>query len=315
VPICAECREENPDRFRLCGFCGTPLRAAAPSQAEERKVVSVLFVDLAGFTARWHNADPEDVSAALRPYQQRLKREIEAFGGSVEKFIGDAVMAVFGAPVAHEDDAERAVRAALRITEAIKELNEDVNVEPSIRAGVNTGEGLVNLSARLQAGEGMVAGDVVNTAFRIQSAAPVNGVVVGEITHRSTRNSIVYEELQPVRVKGKPEPIPVWRAVTARGRFGVDVKPRYRTPFIGRDFELATLKSAYHRTLRQSSLQFVTIVGEPGVGKSRLLAEFASYVDEQSELVTWRQGRSLPYGEGITFWGPGRDRQGGGRHQ
>ncbi len=287
-------------------MCGTALGAAPTPQAEERKVVSVLFVDLVGFTARSHDADPEDVRAALAPYHRLLKTEIERFGGTVEKFIGDAVMAVFGAPVAHEDDAERAVRAALRITEAIEELNEATpNLDLSIRAAVNTGEGLVSIGARPQAGEGMVTGDVVNTASRLQGIAPVGGVAVGEITYRSTKDLIVYEEMEPVSVKGKPEPLLVWRAVSARSRFGVDVETRYRTPFIGRDFDLATLKTAYQRTLRESSLQMVTVVGEPGVGKSRLLGEFASYVDEQSELVTWRQGRSLPYGEGITFWALG----------
>ena len=305
VALCPNCGEENPDKAKFCLECATPLQAAPPPQAEERKVVSVLFVDLVGFTARSHNLDPEDVRAALQPYHRLLKTEIERFGGTVEKFIGDAVMAVFGAPVAHEDDAERAVRAALRITEAIEEPNEWANLGLSVRAAVNTGEVLVNLSARPQAGEGMVTGDVVNTASRLQSVAPVNGVVAGEITFRSTKELIDYEELDPVELKGKPEPIAVWRAVSARSRFGFDTRTRYRTPFIGRDLDLATLKTAYQRTLRESLPQLVTIVGEPGVGKSRLLAEFMFFCDEQSEFVTWRLGRSLPYGDGITFWALG----------
>ncbi|MGI8514611.1 MAG: adenylate/guanylate cyclase domain-containing protein, partial [Acidimicrobiia bacterium] len=306
MAICPNCGEENPDKFRLCGYCGTPLHEAPQAQVEERKVVSVLFVDLVGFTARSHDADPEDVRAALAPYHRLLKTEIERFGGTVEKFIGDAVMAVFGAPVAHEDDAERAVRAALRITEAIEELNQATpNLDLSIRAAVNTGEGLVSIGARPQAGEGMVTGDVVNTASRLQGIAPVGGVAVGEITYRSTKDLIEYEELDPVTVKGKPEPIPVWRAVSARSRFGVDVDMAPKTPFIGRDFDLAALKNAYQRSLRESSVQLVTITGEPGVGKTRLLAEFSSFIDEQDELVYWRQGRSLPYGEGITFWALG----------
>ena len=306
MAVCPNCGEDNPDKAKFCLECATPLKTAPPSQAEERKVVSVLFVDLVGFTARSHDADPEDVRAALAPYHRLLKTEIERFGGTVEKFIGDAVMAVFGAPVAHEDDAERAVRAALRITEAIEELNEATpNLDLSIRAAVNTGEGLVTLGARPQAGEGMVTGDVVNTASRLQGIAPVGGVAVGEVTYRTTKDLISYEPLDPVTVKGKPEPISVWRAVSARSRFGVDFETRYRGPFIGREIDLATLKTAYQRTLRESSLQLVTVVGEPGVGKSRLLAEFARYTDEQPELVTWRQGRSLPYGEGITFWALG----------
>ncbi|MEA2509643.1 MAG: hypothetical protein QOG21_1725, partial [Actinomycetota bacterium] len=252
-----------------------------------------------------HDADPEDVKAALGPYHSLLKREIERFGGTVEKFIGDAVMAVFGAPVAHEDDAERAVRAALRITEAIAELNDSSALDLSVRAAVNTGEGLVALGARPEAGEGMVTGDVVNTASRLQNVAPVNSVVVGGITYRSTRDFIDYQELEPVTVKGKPEPVAVWRAVSAKSRFGVEAQVASVTPFIGREFELDLLKSSFRRALRGSSIQLVTVIGEPGVGKSRLLAEFSSYIDEQEELVFWRQGRSLPYGEGITFWALG----------
>jgi class 3 adenylate cyclase/tetratricopeptide (TPR) repeat protein len=306
VATCPNCGEENPDKAKFCSECASPLYAAPLPPAEERKVVSVLFVDLIGFTARSHDADPEDVRAALAPYHRLLKREIERFGGTVEKFIGDAVMAVFGAPVAHEDDAERAVRSALRITEAIEELKEsNRNVDFSIRTAVNTGEGLVNLSAQPQAGEGMVTGDVVNTASRLQNIAPVNGVVVGEVTHRSTTDFISYESLGSVIVKGKPEPIPVWRAISARSNFGVDVQMAAKTPFIGRKFDLDALKNAYRRTLREDSVQLVTITGEPGVGKTRLLAEFSSFIDDQNELVYWRQGRSLPYGEGITFWALG----------
>ncbi|MDQ3753097.1 MAG: AAA family ATPase [Actinomycetota bacterium] len=306
MALCSQCGEENPDRARLCMMCGTALDAIPSPLAEERKVVSVLFVDLVGFTARSHDADPEDVRAALAPYHRLLKTEIERFGGTVEKFIGDAVMAVFGAPVAHEDDAERAVRAALRITEAIEELNQDTpQLDLSIRAAVNTGEGLVTLGARPQAGEGMVTGDVVNTASRLQGIAPVGGVAVGEVTYRSTKDFIDYEELEPVRVKGKPQPIPVWRAVAARSRFGVDIDMAPKTPFIGRDYEQTILKETFRRTLRESSIQLVTIVGEPGVGKSRLLSELSSFVDDREELIFWRQGRSLPYGEGITFWALG----------
>ena len=164
MAVCPKCGEENPEKAKFCLECATPLAAAQVRVEKERKVVSILFVDLVGFTARSHEADPEDVSAALGPYHSLLKKEIERFGGTVEKFIGDAVMAVFGAPVAHEDDAERAVRAALRITEAIHELNETNALDLSIRAAVNTGEGLVSIGARPEAGEGMVTGDVVNTA-------------------------------------------------------------------------------------------------------------------------------------------------------
>src|ERR671914_107758 len=188
MAVCPNCGEDNPDKAKFCSECGTPLKTAPAPQAEERKVVSVLFVDLVGFTARSHDADPEDVRAALAPYHQRLKREIERFGGTVEKFIGDAVMAVFGAPVAHEDDAERAVRAGLRILDAIEELNEErPGFDLAVRGGVTTGEAVVSLTARPERGEGIATGDVVNVAARLQSAAPVGGIVVDETTFRSTR--------------------------------------------------------------------------------------------------------------------------------
>lgn len=274
--------------------------------AEERKVVSVLFVDLVGFTARSDRADPEDVRATLRLYHERLKREIERFGGTVEKFVGDAVMAVFGAPAAHEDDAERAVRTALRIAEAIDELNEErPGLDLAVRAAVNTGEAVVSLGARPEAGEGFVTGDVINVASRLQDVAPVGGVVVGELTYRATRVPIEYEELSPVTVKGKDDPLPIWRAVGARSRFGVDVEQRVLAPMVGRSHELSLLQDLFGRSVRDGTPQLVTVVGEPGVGKSRLVWEFQRFVDDLPDLVTWRQGRCLPYGEGITFWALG----------
>src|SRR5205085_11537929 len=175
--VCPSCGQENPDGFRLCGMCGASL--SAPERREERKVVTVLFADLVGFTARAERLDPEDVRALLAPYYAHLRSELERFGGTVEKFIGDAVMALFGAPTAHEDDPERAVRAALAIRDWIAEEG-----KLQVRIGVNTGEALVNLGARPEVGEGMAAGDVVNTAARLQTAAPPNGVLAGETTYR-----------------------------------------------------------------------------------------------------------------------------------
>jgi len=305
VPICPQCGEDNPERFRLCGFCGASL-VAAPRPGTERKVVSVLFCDLVGFTAASDAADPEDVQARLRPYHTLLKREIERFGGTVEKFIGDAVMAVFGAPVAHEDDAERAVRSALRITEAILELNaEQPGIDLAVRAAVNTGEAVVNLGARPDHGEGMVAGDIVNTASRIQQVAPVGGVVVGEVTYRATRAAVEYEPLDAVTVKGKADAVPIWLASGARSRFGVDVDQRTAVPLIGRTRELALLQDTYGGVVQDAEVHLVTISGEPGVGKTRLVSEFLSFVDDQPEIVFWRQGRCLPYGDGVTFWALG----------
>ncbi|MFL5964331.1 MAG: AAA family ATPase [Gaiellaceae bacterium] len=295
--VCASCREENPDRARFCLACGAPLDA--PALGEERKTVSVLFVDLVAFTARSDAADPEDVRATLQPYHERVRAELGRFGGTVEKFVGDAVMAVFGAPVSHEDDAERAVRAALRVIEATDELGLEV------RAAVATGEAVVQLGARPEAGEGIATGDVVNTAARLQGAAPPGGLVVDELTYRATRGSIDYEELVPVELKGKAEPVPLWLAQAARSRFGIDVEIGGATPFVGRDHELGLLRETYGRVRRDATVQLVTLVGEPGVGKTRLLSQLARWLDDQPDLVYWRQGRCLPYGDGITFWALG----------
>jgi class 3 adenylate cyclase/tetratricopeptide (TPR) repeat protein len=303
---CPTCGQENAERARFCPSCGAPLGEAPRSGGEERKVVSVLFVDLVGFTARSDGADPEDVRSTLRLYHDLLKREIERFGGTVEKFIGDAVMAVFGAPVAHEDDAERAVRASLRIIDAIAELNEErPGLDLSIRAAVNTGEAVVSLGARPEHGEGFVTGDVVNVASRLQGLAPAGGVVVGELTYRATRRAIEYQELNPVSVKGKDGTIPIWRAAAARSRFGVDVEQGTRTALVGREHELSLLKDLFRRAMREQNPQLVTLSGEPGVGKTRLTWEFQRFIDDEPDLVFWRQGRCLPYGEGITFWALG----------
>src|SRR5438552_6924478 len=193
--------------------------------------------------------DPEDVVGLLGPYHARVREKLEHFGGTVEKFIGDAVMAVFGAPVAHEDDAERAVRSGLKILEAIEDLNDAGGVELAVRAGVATGEAVVSLEARPEMGEGIATGDVVNTAARLQQSAPVGAAVVGESTFRATRDVILYEELEPVTVKGKSEPVAIWRATRPRGRFGVDVERRADVPFVGRQHELTLLKDAYLREI------------------------------------------------------------------
>jgi class 3 adenylate cyclase/tetratricopeptide (TPR) repeat protein len=302
VIVCPSCGEENPERARFCHSCGAGL-AEPVSGGEERKVVSVLFVDLVGFTDRSDRADPEDVRATLRPYHERVKADIERFGGTVEKFIGDAVMAVFGAPIAHEDDAERALRSALRILETIEELRRE-GLDVAVRAAVTTGEAVVALGARPERGEGIVAGDVVNTAARLQSAAAAGTVIADETTMRSAEAAIAFEALEDVAAKGKAAPIRVWRVVQARSRIGEPETPT-RTPFVGRKHERAVLLETFLRVERESAPQLVTIVGEAGVGKSRLVAELRSTLDDRPELVTWRHGRCLPYGEGITFWALG----------
>jgi len=263
----------------------------------ERKVVSILFADLVGFTVRSETLDPEDVEAILRPFHDRLRSELEQRGGTVEKFIGDAVMAVFGAPLAHEDDPERAVRAALAIRDWIREEE-----ELELRIAVNTGEALVSLEPSPGAERGLVAGDVVNTASRLQSAAPVNGILVGETTHNATSRVIEYREAPPVEAKGKAQPVPVWEVIEARSRYGSDLPQRPRTPLVGRERELGLLVNALARVQHERSPQLVTLVGVPGIGKSRLVHELFTEIDTRPELVYWRQGRCLPYGEGVAFW-------------
>jgi class 3 adenylate cyclase/tetratricopeptide (TPR) repeat protein len=302
---CPACGHENADSAKFCSECGASLRTAE-SPREERKVVSVVFVDLVGSTARAETSDPEDTRALLRIYHERARDELESFGGTVEKFIGDAVVAVFGAPVAHEDDPERAVRAALSVRDAVARLNEE---EPGrdlhVRIAVNTGEALVSLDAAPDEGEGMVAGDVVNTAARLQSGAPVDGILVGEQTFRATEREIVYQEFEPIEAKGKAEPIPAWVALEPRARLGVDLGGAGKAELIGRDAELDLLVDALSRSRTECSTQLVTLVGVPGMGKSRLVYELGRVVDADEELITWRQGRCLPYGEGVSYWALG----------
>jgi class 3 adenylate cyclase/tetratricopeptide (TPR) repeat protein len=304
VAICAKCGQDSPEGFRFCGACGAALTRVSVS--EERKVVTVLFADLVGFTSRSERMDVEDVRGTLAPYHALLREQLEHYGGTVEKFIGDAVMALFGAPTAHEDDPERAVRAALSIRAAIARLND---VEPGldlhVRVGVNTGEALVVLSADAARGEGMASGDVVNTAARLQSAAPVDGILVGESTYRATDRSITYRSAEPVVAKGKAQPVPVWEAVEARARLGVDVVQRPTTPLVGRGEEVDLLLDALRRCRSQRAVQLVTLVGVPGIGKSRLVWELLQAVEDDPDFVTWRQGRSLPYGAGVTHWALG----------
>ena len=297
VRLCLSCGHENADDARFCSQCATPLDEAAATR-EERKVVTCLFCDLVGFTARAEQLDPEDVRAVLQPYHARLRADLERFGGTVEKFIGDAVMAIFGAPVAHEDDPERAVRAALAIRDGLAEDELDV------RIGITTGEALITLGARPEAGEGMAAGDVVNTAARLQAAAPTNAILVDETTYRSTERAIDYRDAVPVEAKGKAEPVPVWEALSARARVGVERVGGAQ--LVGRDQELTLLREALGRVIREREPQLATLVGVPGIGKSRLVYELFQTIETGAYgLVFWRHGRSLPYGEGITFWALG----------
>jgi len=281
-------------------MCGTPLTEGPAPARHERKVLTVLFADLVGFTSKAELMDPEDVRALLSPYWERLRGELERFGGTVEKFIGDAVVALFGAPVTHEDDPERAVRAALAIRDWVAQES-----ELHVRIGVNTGEALVSLGARPSEGEGMASGDVVNTAARLQAAAPVDGILVGEQTYRATERAIEYRGHEPVEAKGKAKPISVWEAVQARSRFGVDLARTSGAPLVGRDQEVEILLAAFERAADERIAQLVTLVGVPGIGKSRLLGELFGAIDRGDRLVMWRQGRSLPYGDGVSYWALG----------
>src|SRR5919108_2110641 len=215
--LCPNCGFENAEGANFCSNCGHAFAAPPEPRREERKVVTVVFADLVGSTARAERLDPEDVRAILTPYHDRLRIELERHGGTVEKFIGDAVVGVFGAPVAHEDDPERGVRAALAIQDAIAELNEsDPTLDLEVRIGVNTGEALVALGARPELGEAMVAGDVMNTGARLQAAAPPGHVLVAEATYRATERAIEYRPGDPVQAKGKEQPLTAWLAVVPR---------------------------------------------------------------------------------------------------
>ena len=259
-------------------------------QPTERRIVTIIFVDLVGFTARAEQLDPEDVQAVLAPYHHRVRREIESFGGVVEKFIGDAVMGLFGAPVAHGDDAERAVRAALAVRDIAGELGEG-GLE--IRIAVNTGEAVVSLDAQPGRGEAMVAGDVVNTAARLQTAAPVNGVLVGEQTYRSTKDCISYQATEPLQVKGKELPVRAWLA--EKTTTAVGMRHIARVGIVGRDFELAIMSALWERTRAARLPTLVSIIGPAGVGKSTFAAEFGRVATQNGANVV--TGRSLPYRE------------------
>jgi len=311
---CPSCGTPYQAGQKFCGECGGALSRAAPtaSAAEERaddpaiaerlaerRLVTVLFADLVGFTGLAEDEDPEEVRELLSRYFATARTTIERYGGRVEKFIGDAVMALWGAPVAHEDDAERAVRAGLELVDAVAGLDERL----MLRAGVLTGEAAVALHAEA---EGMVAGDLVNTASRVQAAAAPGSVLVGEATYRSTREAVTYEPIDDLTLKGKVLPVPAWRALrVVAGRGGSGRSDHLEPPFVGREAELRQLKALLHETAADRRARLVSIVGQPGIGKSRLVWELEKYVDGIVELVRWHQGRSPAYGEGITFWALG----------
>jgi predicted ATPase/class 3 adenylate cyclase len=311
--VCPACSAPNAAGRKFCGECGAPLTSAnppptstlapdpAPPPLAERRLVSVLFADLVGFTPLSESRDPEEVRELLSRYFESCRRLAELYGGTVEKFIGDAVMAVWGTPVAQEDDAERAVRAALDLVAAVLALGDEVGApELRARAGVLTGEAAVNLAA---SGEGMVAGDLVNTAARIQAAAEPGTVLVGEATRRASERAVAYEEAGEHALKGKAEPVPLWRAVRVTAARGGALRSEgLEAPFVGRERELRLVKELFHAAAEQSRAQLVQISGIAGIGKSRLAWEFFKYLDGLAENIFWHRGRCLAYGEGVAYW-------------
>ncbi len=313
---CSSCGSANPPGQRFCGECGAALGGAGPAPASpardradpvprsaiaERRLVSVLFADLVGFTTLSESRDAEEVRELLSGYFETCRTLISRYGGTVEKFIGDAVMAVWGAPVAQEDDAERAVRAALDLVAAIPVLGADAAApDLQARAGVLTGEAAVNLGAT---NEGMVAGDLVNTASRIQAAAAPGQVLVGDATRRTTEASIAYEDAGTHELKGKTEPMHLWRARrVVAGVGGAQKSTGLEAPFVGRDREFRSIKELLHQTIDEGKAHLVSVVGIAGIGKSRLGWELNKYIDGLTQLIRWHRGRCLSYGEGVTYW-------------
>ncbi len=267
----------------------------------ERRLVSVLFADLVGFTTLSEHRDPEEVRDLLSQYFERCRSLIERYGGTVEKFIGDAVMAVWGTPVAREDDAERAVRAALALTSAVTLLGEEFGMPGlRVRAGVLTGNAAVELGAE---GEGMVLGDTVNTASRLQSVAEPGTVLVDDVTRRASEAAIAYEDAGEHQVKGREQPVRAWTALrVVAGAGGARRSVGLEAPFVGRERELTRVIESFEASAAQRGARLVTVIGDAGVGKSRLLWEFFKYTDGVEQIIRWHQGRCLAYGEGVAYW-------------
>jgi class 3 adenylate cyclase len=319
---CPSCGAQNAPGAKFCGECGAalagpagapavlpvsvagePLSALPPAPSTELRLVSVLFADLVGFTALAASRDAEAVRELLTRYFDTSRQTIERYGGTVEKFIGDAVMAVWGAPVAREDDAERSVRAGLELVAVVRDLGREAGLELSLRAGILTGEAAVSIGATNQ---GMVAGDLVNTASRLQSVAPAGAVLVGEATRRAAAAAILFEEAGDQVLKGKAAPVPAWRAVrVVAERGGANRATGLEAPFVGRETELRLIKDRFHATSRDGRSRLVSITGQAGIGKSRLAREFSIYMDGLVEPIYWHDGRSPAYGEGVTFWALG----------
>ena len=295
---CARCGQENPEGFAFCGACGAPLEASEPAR-DVRKTVTVVFSDVTGSTALGEQLDPESLRRVMGRYFDEMKTVVERHEGIVEKFIGDAVMAVFGIPVLHEDDAMRAVRAAAEMRERLAALNTELEqawgVAITVRTGVNTGE---VVAGDASGGQRFATGDAVNVAKRFEEAAPSGEILLGEPTYRLVRDAVEVEELEPLGLKGKSEPVGAYRLLSLEGHLPGRAR-RLDSPMVGRDRELAALEQAYQRAVGEGACHLFTVLGAAGVGKSRLVAEFLAGVGDEATVM---RGRCLPYGEGITYW-------------
>ena len=299
---CPKCAEQNSETARFCQGCGNPLVAPEPEPehpVEGRKTVSLVFCDLTGSTALGDKMDPEALRRVITRYFNDMKQVLMRHGGTVEKFIGDAVMAAFGVPTVHEDDALRAVRAAVEMQQTIEEMNLDLELEWGVglkaRIGVNTGEVIAGDASD---GHGFVSGDPVNVAARLEQTAPPGEILIGVDTYKLVRDAVEVEEVEPLELKGKPEPVPAYR-VTGVVPHALGVSRNLEAPLIGRDRELGLITDAFDRAHTQGSCELVTVFGAAGAGKSRITGEFISTIEGD---VTVLQGRCLPYGEGITYF-------------
>jgi len=298
---CPQCNEENPPKFRLCGYCGAPLVAAPPALPvrEVRRTVTLIFCDLKGSTALGERLDPEAMHEVKERYFQTMAAEITKHGGKIEKYIGDAIMAVFGLPLPHEDDALRAVRAATGMQAALRVVNEDLSQRYGVvlanRTGVNTGEVVANDDPN--ADQKLATGDAVNVTARLEQAAPENEIYLGETTYRLVRDAVEVERVEPLELKGKSERVAAFRLVSAIGLDGY--VRRHDSAIVGRDEELAAIDQALHEVRESGAARMITIVGDAGIGKSRLAQEVIARAGAKAEVV---RGRCLAYGDGITFW-------------
>jgi class 3 adenylate cyclase/tetratricopeptide (TPR) repeat protein len=298
MPVCAQCATENPEIAKFCLACGSPLAAEPAPRQEVRKVVTIVFSDLKGSTSMGEKLDSESLREVMTRYFDTMSAELERHGGVVEKFIGDAIMAVFGLPRLHEDDALRAVRAAAGMQRALGALNEELDrhwgVQLTVRTGVNTGE---VVSGDPTAGQRLVTGDAVNVAARLEQAAGAQEVLLGDLTYRLVQDYVDVEPVEPLELKGKAEPVPAYRLVSVRE--WAERPRRLDAPMVGRSPELAALRSAFAEAVAERRARLVTVVGEAGVGKSRLLDEFLGSIGDEATVL---RGRCLAYGDGITFW-------------